>query len=1602
MSKIFNSFIKSQQKLISAVFIFSLIFGNGALFVIAATPAVQTTIRVVADGSAPFDTTTYDVATGNNGANDANATNGVVRIQDYLTYRIEASLNDKDDTNLVSRVIVDPQQQWESIPASCQTAGVTPVSAILDFDTVAPGNDKRVLLCNLGNTKEGVKYTVNAVAVVNSNASNANLADQTACNTVAKPATPTLTPTLDTTSGCLSAYVYTKSDNSNAADFTPTNLLVTTGFRVDLSKTLPFRTGTPSDYNPTKAELTPGGLSGFVLDYTVDAKAVAGSELVKNTAGKANFTLQDCYLDNNSTNGNNTTDFSCGGSWINSSNARLYNWDTTLPTAAQDGCVAVTTEVTDANLICTQPGGPGTKIIIQLNNVDVTYPNIQGLLFKIKVKLWIPVIQDVNSDPANCAGTGNCTHQTINKINFSSFDYDPTSAANPITAEPTSVTGLANYNGTGEPQTNNTVNYPLVSQILNGESARQYLDAILVPAVDNFNYGLKNVIAGEIVPVSIRVNTRKGVGNDTRNTSCSKIDTTNFEFAGVPTTGYNSSVPQDSPSATNGKKYNPYVFGQQVTGTPIPPSYSKGGSVVDADGVTVYEDANIVFPEYRYEYAFDPTYSTVPTTLRTDTCPDDLDGNPLTVDWFSNPALVPGGPTAINKVRVIRDRIDQISRMQAYFDLPQISLGGLTFTYLTKVKSSPSPYPVTIGAVNYNFMPSYLNNEFYNYLSNSTSSGEPPISTSTIGNSSFGFNANNSNADRVNLIAAKYTIDKKVLNSVVYETGDIVEYEVTPKIIGNLAVPISFTITDTLPSGNFTLVPGSFIEDTSTPANGSYVFPTTQTGNDFTIDLNGADTANSLRKFKFKVKISQGAPAGSFINKVKMIAKNIPSVPQITQLITDSQQCGSGTRSGQVITCTRFDDPYSEVSAQILAQNSFSIFKEVQQKIDEVNSDIDYKVTYIRAGSESYGPGDFIDVLPYNGDGEDGNATNFTADRTNTFTGAGTGSVFTEGSVDTYPGLASAPTGTNGEVFTYTNATPGSIKADVCHSANQPAAFVPTTGHPCYLQYTLNGNKFMDGVATGSGVIKWCTAVQFGTAGCPTALDNVTAVRWASTAYPSTASAGRVVSLKIKPRGNKENDVYCNSAFGRVPEISLEVISNDVCAKVVSGSISGTVWHDKTTNNGTLELTDDKLAGKIIALLDATGNPVLDPITNTPITATTDTNGIYTFTNLKTGTYRTQVQNPPVGSAQTYDNDDGSLATTYGTPNNSGNVVVGKVFDDSGNFEDIADFTNVNFGYAGLPSVEIDKKIYKGHSSGAGCPTAVDELVVVDKSRSLVNVTYCFEVKNTGLTYLDTVTLSDPTLNITQTNMTLLSGPALLPPGGTQVYYYETALNKSFTNTASTTARPVSSIGVPTGQPNVTDDDPAGARLIYVFDPPFGIKTGTYQGKDIVRWTMVWINTAPVTANNAEILDEIPIGTTFNGGLVCTGAGVTVVISCAFENPSTAYPRGRVRVLSNIGPDVGGTTADDSENELQISFDNLVAPNTNDVSNQANLNWEGFKVPTKEPVKGGATKVIIPKSITALIRTGGQGEDNSVFATMLFILSGIAVSVFVKRRYSKK
>ena len=141
------------------------------------------------------------------------------------------------------------------------------------------------------------------------------------------------------------------------------------------------------------------------------------------------------------------------------------------------------------------------------------------------------------------------------------------------------------------------------------------------------------------------------------------------------------------------------------------------------------------------------------------------------------------------------------------------------------------------------------------------------------------------------------------------------------------------------------------------------------------------------------------------------------------------------------------------------------------------------------------------------------------------------------------------------------------------------------------------------------------------------------------------------------------------------------------------------------------------------------------------------------------------------------------------------------------------------------PAIELAKTVYLGHDGGAGCPGS--ESVT---GANGADVTYCFEVTNTGNTYLDDITIDDADLGIDETQMTLLRGSMPLALGDNLVYYYEGTIRGDLVNTAKTEGNPTDADGndLP-GMDNPTDDDPAE---VYEWGPAIELAKTVYLGHD--------------------------------------------------------------------------------------------------------------------------------------------------------------------------
>ena len=111
-------------------------------------------------------------------------------------------------------------------------------------------------------------------------------------------------------------------------------------------------------------------------------------------------------------------------------------------------------------------------------------------------------------------------------------------------------------------------------------------------------------------------------------------------------------------------------------------------------------------------------------------------------------------------------------------------------------------------------------------------------------------------------------------------------------------------------------------------------------------------------------------------------------------------------------------------------------------------------------------------------------------------------------------------------------------------------------------------------------------------------------------------------------------------------------------------------------------------------------------------------------------------------------------------------------------------------------------------------------------------VTYCFEITNTGDTFLNAVTLTDNDLTpaITRADATLLSGTEPLAPNASLVFFVDSLILANLTNTASTSGNPTDSAGADLpGLSDPTDSDDAAVDEV---GPDITIEKTVYAGND--------------------------------------------------------------------------------------------------------------------------------------------------------------------------
>lgn len=1144
-------------------------------------PVVNTTISVAKTGSEPFDSSTWNGDLSTAGF-DASEDNKVTRLQDSITYLVEVSVNDANVNSLQTTVQLDKRQAWIEIPTGCKTdpKEVNPVSTI--------STDKRTLFCNLGAAIEGTTRAIYPVAraiAASYDGTVITLNDQHISATVSAQA----------------------DNNSNTAIAGPTDVVVTANFRVDTTKELQVTaldpaTGKPLYIAPAHTGAD-GTTKGSVIEYVIKVKYQKGSMLADapNEAGgdfEQDYLLLDHYTDDNNNNSKTVTS-SAGTPITVSTGGVLYTWNPQKP-----ACELIGDHGPNASVSCTQVNhildqlGPNLtadgindpNIAIDLKNIDVRDPDKDTNLVELRINIWYSEPADIATHQS-CPPTP-CTSFTINSVGV----YSPTGGAggtptvlgfNPVSTEDASNNNLLNYNGNGEPLPS-YIDYPLIYRTPGGWVAAKGFDGTWVPN----KTGTRQYALGATIPFLLNIWDYRFV-DGLKSQICDKIDTTQFEYVGLAepnrtdmTYGWNLNQP-----------YNPNIV-----------SYGPEKATFTADSLGLVS----------YLYSDEPHVGLL--AQRDETCDDDvnadgkfvLDGVNQTTqqpdapnDWVSDPTLL-GGAAKVTKLRmqtaIHKDLLLSLD--------PTSTRMAFATNHLLKIKPTATGYTNSTTGVTY--LPNYVTQR-YETTPNGSWSAWKNISAVSVDPEHVGFSFADYDADRVILVPSSIALEKytEPRGLKIVRGGDRVNFILKPQVFGSWNPAISTaSLVDRLPVGtDYVLDSERFSVDggttwlTRSEYNASNpavtLTPVTNTARYIYWNFASVNTGDQLPLIRYAIDVDPVLTIGTFINTAT--------------LTSDIGVDGSDAD-------TASDPINAKYQLNILANFGLDVFKDVDYPIHGRNEPFTFELVYTNLGGENYSSGDFIDILPYVNDGNGQNSGGLASTRQPSSQFHGTYAV-------------SNITAANNEIFYATNAPVASIQQDPCHESNQTLGAVPANGDLCYLMYVNNGNKYAGGGVSGTGTTPWvqCTSLAPLTCGALPA-NSITGLRFTTPALTS-AGGGKSVLIQLTPAGNiggtpqlDENgkvtaastgDIYTNNFGGRVPELSLQVISNDASVTIVPSTLGDRVWLD-SNGNGIQDSNEAGIVGVDVKLQCGSASVTTTTMADIPTTPENEA-GLYQFSGLPSG-----------------------------------------------------------------------------------------------------------------------------------------------------------------------------------------------------------------------------------------------------------------------------------------------------------------------------------------------------------------------------------------------
>jgi len=1237
---------KIITSLILLIAIFALLFGTNLLdlggkligntFAIQEQAYVDGKIYLVKDGTIPFDTCGADCNDGSpltTPGSDGLDNNRLVRAGDTVEYRMDVNVNGQDSTNVTSTVTLQNATFLE-IPSKCLTDTTTPPVPSAKKSTLS--SDKRVLTCNVGISVQGttayVSFMVRADYTFNDTDLNASLivtgdsAISSAVQTAPKVEI-TATPVVD---------IINRANTSTKTDGT---VEYNGAYKRDLCL---IGTSANGGYNATTCA-TAGGVFGDVMVYMPTVKhAKTGSE---------RLATHDLYLDY-------VFEYTAGHNGAN--NAVLVNCSKEAGTSNPISCSSVTSSALSKQLTITVP---------QLQDLGIS------TILELRTEWFIPKTD--YTSPTVLSTSSIVRGKNLASDAFNSATWDPNSIM---------PSNVSNYNAQTEYQVtctdpaqmstcNNRFDLPLQYP-----PSGPFCDTLTAGKANHWNYcgqfgpGISAVTPGSKSFIQYNAS-HEYSGNeymDSRVNLCGKVSIDNsgnklFYFTGEPGGTESISPPGAWYYNTPGMIHNgdaiagmigfnkpPYGAAEQWFYHTYKPN-ATGIEVIGTLGTHALKPDNM---NLTIQYSTVPFSGNVANdSERNANCVDDLDANPATNDWITYTGF--GSVTSqvnykdITRVRFLAD---------AFNNPPNgwtAAYAATTYVEINSSKTILDNYCATragAGCV----IPAYKTLSFtdntgggsfwgsnYHYINNTSTPTFTNVETDPATSTWLALNGQ----DLFKIIDAQYAI-KKTGDKYLAEPGEEVTYTLSPTFTG--VATETLTLTDVIDSratpitSSIVVVPAVNDPALACPnlTLGSGI-TASFTGDTLNVTYTGAKAGCKMPKIQYKVLVDSNLSNADLVNTVTIDS------PNNATMRADSEDPYPGDVTQR----------QSKFVVKVRSSGGLNITKEIlSPDVDQTNRVLEYKLNYRNEMDVELGAQEYIEVFPYLGD-----EFNF-QDRLgpSDFNGKVSFVSITDNDAQT-------------ETVMYTKQDPKLINQDPkCQSNDSGTAGVwdanGTTNISSTNQQGTDWALYCNSIDTPT---VWCADYTSGGT-CPASISEVTALKIANATPLPVNSTARSFTIKLQTHANHGGDIYWNSWSGRVVNIDLPVISNDVQSTVVEGTLGNKLWQD-VDSDGVIDAGEPPMVNTCVKLevdaTDATWATNYPLINKTKLDAgvdglygtaddrtlvdITDASGNYLFEHLASAKYKVTVVFDPsteprcAGATsipasvitQTYDYDDGKTTT---------------------------------------------------------------------------------------------------------------------------------------------------------------------------------------------------------------------------------------------------------------------------------------------------------------------------------------------------------------------